>query len=305
MTMNNIIAHIKSAYHRFQSWQKCPVHFENKNTHTTTCACCGTVFSDNYCPRCGQKATTQRITWESVRQGIMMLWGFDARSFPLTLVQLLLRPGYLISDYLAGKRQVAFPPVKGLFIFAVFYLILKNLWQTYFGYQPVYSAESDDFINRFLAWSDNNPAWGELVTGAFLLLPTWLFFRFSPRHSRHTLPEGFFLQVFMSTISLMLSALTIMGPSTFDTFAIPTYYLIAYKQLFGYGWWGTLWRLTFCFVIELLSIALIYALYPMVSEGLLTGKRIIAIITATLFVAALILMTLGFGYYVSKKVSKR
>ena len=29
----------------------------------------------------------------------------------------------------------------------------------------------------------------------------------------------------------------------------PLCYVVTFKQLFGYGWWGTLWRLFFCFAI--------------------------------------------------------
>ena len=36
------------------------------------------------------------------------------------------------------------------------------------------------------------------------ILPTWLVFRFAPGYPRHTLPEGFFLQVFLSVQWLLL-----------------------------------------------------------------------------------------------------
>lgn len=34
----------------------------------------------------------------------MELWNIDTRSLPYTILQLL-RPGYLISDYISGRRQ--------------------------------------------------------------------------------------------------------------------------------------------------------------------------------------------------------
>ena len=60
------------------------------------------------------------ITWRSVWQGIMDVWGVGTRSLPYTLWQLLWRPGYLMRDYISGKRQVSFPPVKMLVIVGIF-----------------------------------------------------------------------------------------------------------------------------------------------------------------------------------------
>ena len=47
---------IKNFYSRFRDWQKEPLHYENRSTGLNVCANCGTEFSDNFCPRCGQKA---------------------------------------------------------------------------------------------------------------------------------------------------------------------------------------------------------------------------------------------------------
>jgi hypothetical protein len=69
-----------------------------------------------------------RITWRTLRQGFAMLWGMDSRSLPYTLWQLLLRPGYLIGDYISGRRQVSFPPIKMLAIVALFALIINNFY---------------------------------------------------------------------------------------------------------------------------------------------------------------------------------
>ena len=42
-------------------------------------------------------------------------------------LQLLLRPGHLIDDYLSGKRQTSYPPVKMLLMVAVGIDIIRNL----------------------------------------------------------------------------------------------------------------------------------------------------------------------------------
>ena len=49
------------------------------------------------------------------------------RSLPYTLWQLLWRPGYLIRDYISGKRQVSFPPVKMLVVMALLVVLVYGL----------------------------------------------------------------------------------------------------------------------------------------------------------------------------------
>ena len=249
-------------WRRFKAWQENPFDYTNHSEHTTRCANCGTEFSDNFCPRCGLKAGTGPIGWNTVKQGILILWGMDTRSLSFTLIQLALRPGYMIRDYLSGKRQVSFPPVKMLFIVAIANVLASRLHTMLYGS----AAEAEDyqgmmaFMNRFITWAQENTAWSTLLFMTAFIPPTWLFFRRAPRYPRHNLPEGFFLQVFMATLSLFI-----------DTFAqltvlwlnilFPICYIVTYKQLFGYGWWGTLWRLSLCVAIGfgLMLIAFIAA----------------------------------------------
>ena len=249
-------------WRHFRAWQENPFDYTNHSEHTTRCANCGTEFHDNFCPRCGQKAGTGPIGWNTVKQGILILWGMDTRSLSFTLIQLLLRPGYMVRDYLSGKRQVSFPPVKMLFIVAIANVLASRLHTMLYGS----TAEAEDyqgmmaFMNRFMTWSQENMAWSTLLFMALFIPPTWLFFRRAPRYPRHNLPEGFFLQVFMATLSLFI-----------DTFAqltvlwlnilFPICYIETYRQLFGYGWWGTLWRLFLCVAIGfgLMIIAFIAA----------------------------------------------
>jgi hypothetical protein len=73
-----------------------------------------------------------RIGWNSVHQSVMDVWGLGSRSVLSSACQLLLRPGYFVSDYISGKRQVSFPPMKMLFILVVAYFIIG--YKQLFGY---------------------------------------------------------------------------------------------------------------------------------------------------------------------------
>lgn len=67
------------------------------------------------------------------------------------------------------------------------------------------------------------------------------------------LPEGFFLQVFLSVQALLLSFFGYWS-GTVELVLWLFYMYITYRQLFGYGWWSTLWRL---FVVMLTQVAVL------------------------------------------------
>ena len=169
---------------------------------------CGTTFTDNYCPHCGQKASTGRLTWDNVKESVMNVWGVGNRSMPYSLLQLLGRPGYFIRDYLSGKRQDSYPPFRMFLVVAVVYMIVRKLVGSP---EIVTSTDTDrDFylIELFTTWCLNNPGWGLIIICCLFILPTWLIFRFSPSYPKHTLPEGFYIQVFISSIVLVVVALS-------------------------------------------------------------------------------------------------
>ena len=237
---------IKTLYRRFRAWQLNPFSYQNHSQHVERCANCGTEFQSNYCPICGQKSGVGPVCWKTVRQGLMVIWGMDSRSLLFTLVQLLLRPGYLISDYISGKRQASFPPVKMLLIVA----IAQLLAYTFVADPEAVAKETiKSSYDVFARWTRSNPGWSMMSISSIFLLPTWLMYGFSPKHRKHTLPEGFFIQVFMGTLISIIGTFSVLTDNLYILWLWPFYYLVAYRQLFGYGWWGTFWRLCICFVV--------------------------------------------------------
>ena len=116
-------------YHRFCRWQQAEPRYVNRHEgEVRHCHNCGTEFSDNFCPRCGQRAEVGRVGWRSIRESITLLWGLDSRSLGYTLVQLLGRPGYLVRDYISGHRQVSFPPVKMLVLVCLSVVIFESVF---------------------------------------------------------------------------------------------------------------------------------------------------------------------------------
>ena len=235
------------------------------------CNNCGLMFSGNFCPRCSQKADMGRINWRSVRNGIMDIWGLGTRSLIYSIWQLLMRPGYFISDYISGKRQVSFPPVKMLFIVTVIYsLIIYWLFPKVFGIQLHDIDEgSRQLLSNYYNWYESHFSWAMLGMSVLAIIPTWVMFRYAPRNTRHSLPEGFFIQVLFSVLMVVLNffliylvRVNLIAYNVVIALFTMFYYIVGYMQLFGYGFWGTLWREAFVLLpIVLIEFGLIFAFF--------------------------------------------
>ena len=234
----------------------------------------------NYCPYCSQKRGIGRITWKSVAKGIGEVWGLHNRSMFYTLVQLFLRPGYFISDYIGGKRQVSFPPVKMLVLIGVLGVIVDFLTGAIHG--MVYShgekmgyvndvfnwlnvhvngmfPPPSEYLSDVLNWLNTHPDVFSLILLSFLIIPIYFIFRFAPRNTRHSIPQGFFIQVFSTAVFMVMNMLyDITALGWLVVLLSIVLIFVTYKQLFGYGLWGTLWRLVMAFLcaFTLLSVML-------------------------------------------------
>jgi hypothetical protein len=70
-----------------------------------SCLNCGHPITDEFCPHCGQKSDTARITPRSLIKSDILgsIWHVEARFFR-TLKHVLLGPGRMAMDYISGKR---------------------------------------------------------------------------------------------------------------------------------------------------------------------------------------------------------
>lgn len=298
----------KEQYRRFRAWQKRPRRYSNKKLENHSCNNCGHEFAGNYCPVCGQKASWGRITWDAVRENVMLLWGMESHSMPYTLFQLMLRPGYLIREYLRGQRQVSYPPVKMLFIVAVIFGIIRQLT----GGNSILSTvnldglkEKSVLLYTVISWLLENPGWFMLAMTSFFSIPSWFFFRFAPDYPRHTFPESVFIQVFLS--SLMLICILLTNISSIFTLLIPFYYYLTYRQLFGYRFWGTAWRLLSCLLVWALAFSFLFlAAFVYLKPETLEGESLEgSLIELALFTLLPIAILLAFGYLIGKWSEKR
>lgn len=290
---------LKEQFARFRAWQKAPIHYPDISPEEHTCANCGHRFRGNFCPVCRQEAGDGRITWRWVFKTVMVVWGMDSRSLPYSLLQLILRPGYLIGEYISGHRQVSFTPLKMLLLVALLYAVILQLAGINTGADTTNSLNTNlSLLNDIYSWLSTHPGWNKLAFTVIMILPTWVLFRFAPRHTRHTLPEGAFIQIFMATLMLLITLVAHI--SNWLNLLIPIYYYITYRQLFGYGWWGTLWRLMLSGMIWVfISLSIANLIYDISNDPFV--QRLKDSLLFLFFVAVLLVA----GYFISKKNAHR
>jgi len=109
----------------FRMWQRRPYEVAPLKNEHHVCSSCKTEFTGNYCPRCGQAAEVGRFSFKKALMLFLDVWAIGNRSMLRSLRDLMLRPGYMIRDYLSGMRSAYFPPFKMFFLLAAFSLIVE------------------------------------------------------------------------------------------------------------------------------------------------------------------------------------
>jgi hypothetical protein len=93
--------------------------------HDRTCLNCGATVEERFCTRCGQENLEPK---ESIGHIVGHFFAdithFDSKLF-ITLKDLILRPGFLTREYVAGRRMSYLNPIRMyIFISAMFFLAL-------------------------------------------------------------------------------------------------------------------------------------------------------------------------------------
>ena len=110
----------------FRIWQHRPHEVAPLSDTTHTCSSCGTSFTGNYCPRCGQSAKVGRFSFVKAFLLFLDVWGVGNRGMFRSIRDLMLRPGYMIRDYLSGMQSAYFPPFKMFFLLTAFSFVVEH-----------------------------------------------------------------------------------------------------------------------------------------------------------------------------------
>jgi hypothetical protein len=111
-------------------WDKTPsglkfscIFNEHKKIMPTTCLNCGAEIQQQFCPYCGQNKDVEKFNWHSIVHELTHFFTHIEKGFLNTSLQLLIRPGRVIREYLEGKRKKYHKPVGFFLIWAAIRLV--------------------------------------------------------------------------------------------------------------------------------------------------------------------------------------
>ena len=300
--MNNL----QDRYKRYKEWKLQPHQVAPLSEEQHECATCGTHYDGNYCPRCGLSAKIGRYSFKNALLLFLDVWGLGNRGMFRSIRDLILRPGYMIRDYLRGMQMAYFPPFKLFFLLLALWLVVdsglniqfvnrdeqneQETEQIFSRFKPkVTQTEADKaedkkqteaqekvekntgkpltkeekkerFEQEYERRSGEVGDWIEqhssvLVLAGLLLfsLPLFLLFRRSPSIPDLRLSECFVAMVYITDMILIygiipsLLCFSVKAEIYYDLLSL-LLAIIPIKQLSGYSYFSTIWRLVAAFI---------------------------------------------------------
>lgn len=271
--------YIQTRYAAFRAWQQRPFEVAPLADEEHECATCGTRYQGNYCPRCGQSARIGRYSAKTALQELLDQWGIGNRSLLRTIRDLILRPGYLIRDYLAGRQRAYFPPFKLLFLLTTVSVATAWLKSRLFGGAPVAtgamnvpepavdgSAQAFELgIRHVMEWFNRTqelfPNIFSLAITVLLTLGVYLFFRKAKAIPHLRFAETFIAMVYIANMTSLYDIVLQFLPLSSDLSMISLCLIvIPLKQLSGFGWMSTILRVAAAVVLDVVLFVLLFFL---------------------------------------------
>lgn len=279
---------LKEKYRKFRAWQKQPRQVAPMSQDEHECLNCHDHYIGSFCPRCGQSATTGRFSMKVAMENFADAYGMGERGMFRTMRDLVLRPGYLILDYLHGMRVSYFAPFKMYFLLVALSLLVthgmnikganlagddeaESVVQEVKEERAADDAatvevdiskadEKSDAVGdrtKTILYNimDNIERFEKRFPSIFILMLLmfisgylYLFFRHSPNIPDLRYPEFFISLVYVANMYTVYSIV-------FDFFCLETISsyiffltLIPLKQMSGYSWWRTILKAVVAFV---------------------------------------------------------
>ncbi len=276
----------------FHLWQRRPHEVAPLSESPHECAACGTEYQGNFCPRCGQSASIGRFSFKKAALLFLDVWGMGNRSMFRSLRDLVLRPGYMIRDYLCGMQSAYFPPFKMFFILLTFMFIIDqginlNLEETAtqpIGDQTEIVEQEEQVVKEdlsqatdkqkeqqksplyrighlfgrimFALW-EKNPALFVLLTLLLFLWPLYFFLRHSPNIPDLRFAEFIVAMVYTSnSFSIIVMLGMLLGSSILKVIAVFMIF-VTLSQFSGYRKRRILAYMPLTLIISVATLALL------------------------------------------------
>lgn len=274
----------KEKYHRFREWQKKPYQVKPQSHEEHDCTTCGTHYEGNYCPRCGQSSIIGRYSFKKAFLLFLDVWGLGNRGMFRSIRDLILRPGYMIRDYLQGMQMAYFPPFKMFFLLLALSLLvdtglnikLENrieiAQERYIdglnntlskAAKPSDSKDKEvekfnqdtiDLSNSAYEWTTKHMGIATMVMLLLFSAPMYLFFRKSPAYPGLKYSEFFVAMVYITNMVSIYSIVSnFLCLHQLIDLCLYILTIIPLMQLTGYGFWRTTFKIVTAFVLSIVA----------------------------------------------------
>lgn len=264
-----------------------PLDLNREDLPICHCLNCGTDFKGNYCPNCGQKSNTGRLGWKHVINHFFGVFTNVERGFIHTCIDLFYRPGYLIRDYINGRRADYNKPLSMLFVLATLHLVIHYIFYQNSGLigpvnEDLQEIGIDDstfkhtieILGNIIQYIGSNQGLLTLTFVVFLVFPNWLVFKLTKYGKQLNMIEHFYIMLFVGCQLMLVNIIQIPYNRFFSAddslFVFSSFYSILFsawdvKQLFHIGWWKSIFYMwlssVLAFVILIVIIIIFVALY--------------------------------------------
>lgn len=213
------------------------------------CRNCGHIVDDNYCPSCGQRTTTRRLSWMSLLESVTStfigdeaygLRGINMRKGAvMTWLSILFQPHRVIPEFIGGRRRKYFNPVAILLLLSTFYAVVFLIVGK--SHTPL-AAEGQPMwkwlFYTYIDYATLHPAGYLLLLLPFLALAMKTVFRRKAdlRYVEY-LYIGIFLSIFEMTLMILALPAELLVPwySSFYMSTLPSFLYTAFVfwKIFG------------------------------------------------------------------------
>ena len=247
------------------------------------CASCRTHYVGHFCPQCGQSARIGRYSARTALLQFLDVWGLGNLVLLRTLRDLVLRPGYMIRDYLRGMQSAYFPPFKMLFLLttlSIFVAYLSNLITGRTEAPPVSltaQVDQEPLAQSLAAIFDwliekqyNFPNVASLLSIGFLSLFFYLFFRRAKRFAGMRLSDIFIATVYSANmVTIYTLLIKCISPDSGLILLANLLIVIPMKQFTGYGWFRSTMNVVAAYVLILFAVLVGISVVAVVRSGVI------------------------------------
>ena len=242
------------------------------------CHNCEQSCQGRFCPACGQRTSVHKVNFKETFQDLADQLLSLSAPLPQTLKMLVINPGYLLRDYLYGKRRRYYRPISFFLLTTLFYLIIRGLVGSE-GLGQIIGDPKDnpfvdsDFIYQAREFMIENINSLLFIFVAVLALAMKLFY-----HRYYSLAEYFAVSFYLIGFYMLLVTLNLFyiryvnqNIQYLSTLVMNVYFVYAMVSFFGHRKWLTSIK---AFIAYILAYVFYILLASILSYNIIALKQL-------------------------------